>query len=120
MSSFEEKAQDNYGALIINKALARKAGFGSRAIPVYVREWIVSHYVGDSPDLTDEARSKIAEFVRKFAPNKSERETMKNCLFEQNDLKLLDDYSVQVNLAKGDRYLIIPFLDESKGSYLPI
>ena len=119
MNSFEEKAQDNYGALIINKAFARKAGFGSRAIPVYVREWIVSHYAGDSPDLTEEARSKIAEFVRKFVPAKSEREAMKNRLFEQNDLKLLDDYSVQVNLAKGDRYLIIPFLDESKGVVPP-
>ncbi len=86
---------------------------------MYVREWIVSHYVGDSPNVTEEARSRIAEFVRKYAPAKSEREAMKNRLFEQNDLKLLDDYSVQVNLTKGDRYLIIPFLDESKGVVPP-
>lgn len=119
MNSFEQRAQDNYGALIINKAFAREAGFGSRAIPVYVREWIVSHYAGDSPALTEEAKSKIAEFVRNYAPNKSEREAMKNRLFEQNELKLLDNYAVQVNLTKGDRYLIIPFLDESKGVVPP-
>jgi len=119
MESFEEKALDNYGALIINKSFARKAGFGSRAIPVYVREWIVAHYVGDSPDLMDEARAKIADFVRKYVPDKSERETVKNLLYEQNDIKLLDDYSVQVNLAKGDRYLAIPFLDESKAVIPP-
>lgn len=119
MESFEQKAIDNYGSLIINKSFARKAGFGSRAIPVYVREWIVSHYAGDSPDLTDEARVKIADFVRKYVPDKSEREAIKNRLFEQNDVKLLDDYAVQVNLARGDRYLIIPFLDESKAVIPP-
>jgi len=119
MESFEQKAIDNYGSLIINKSFARKAGFGSRAIPVYVREWIVANYVGDSPDLTDEARAKIAEFVRKYAPDKSEREAIKNRLFEQNDVKLLDDYAVQVNLSRGDRYLIIPFLDESKAVIPP-
>ena len=58
METFEQKALDNFGSLIINKSFARKAGFGSRAIPVYVREWIVANYVGDSSDLTDEARSK--------------------------------------------------------------
>nr|MBC8254082.1 hypothetical protein [Ardenticatenia bacterium] len=119
MESFEQKALDNYGSLIINKAFARKAGFGSRAIPVYVREWIVAHYVGDSPDLTDEARAKIADFVRRYVPDKGEREAVKNLLYEQNDVKLLDDYSVQVDLAKGDRYLTIPFLDESKGVIPP-
>jgi len=119
MEPFELKALDNYGSLIINKSFARKAGFGSRAIPVYVREWIVAYYVGDETDLLVEARSKIADFVRKYVPDKSERESIKNRLFEQNDVKLLDDYSVQVNLAKGDRYLIIPFLDESKAVIPP-
>lgn len=119
MESFEQKALDNYGSLIINKSFARKAGFGSRAIPVYVREWIVAHYVGDESDLLDEARAKIADFVRKYVPDKSDREAVKNRLFEQNDVKLLDDYSVQVNLARGDRYLLIPFLDESKAVIPP-
>jgi ATP-dependent Lon protease len=86
MEAFEEKALDNFGSLVINKSFGRKAGFGSRAIPVYVREWIVAHYVADSPDLTDEARTRIAEFVRKYVPDKSERETIKNQLFEQNEV----------------------------------
>jgi ATP-dependent Lon protease len=119
MEPFEQKELDNYGSLIINKSFARKAGFGSRAIPVYVREWIVAHYVGDAPDITDDARSKIADFVRKYVPDKGERESIKNLLYEQNDVKLLDNYAVQVNLSKGDRYLLIPFLDESKASIPP-
>jgi len=119
MESFEQKALDNYGSLIINKSFARKAGFGSRAIPVYVREWIVAHYVGDSTDLSDDARAKIADFVRKYVPDKGEREAVKNLLYEQRDVMLLDDFSVQVDLAKGDRYLAIPFLDEGKAVIPP-
>ena len=119
MEIFEQKALDNYGALVINKSFARQAGFGSRAIPVYVREWIVAHYVGDLAEITDGARTKIADFVHKYAPDKSERETIKNMLYEQNDVKLLDDYSVQVDLRKGDRYLLIPFLDENRASVPP-
>jgi ATP-dependent Lon protease len=119
METFEQKALDHFGALTINKSFARKAGFGSRAIPVYVREWVVSHYVKDAPDLEDDARQKISDFVRKYAPDKSEREAIKNQLFEMRDVKILDDYSVQVNLAKGDRYLLIPFLDETKGGIPP-
>jgi len=119
MESFEEKALDNFGALTINKSFAREAGFGSRAIPVYVREWIVAHYVGDSKGLNDEARGKIADFVKKYSPDKSERETIKNYLYEQNDVKLLDDYSVHVNLKKGERYLNIPYLDEIRGFIPP-
>jgi ATP-dependent Lon protease len=119
MESFEKVAQDNYGSLIINKALARKAGFGSRAIPVYVREWIVAYYVGEEDDISDKTRMKIADFVRSYVPDKGEREVIKNQLYEQFEVKLLDDYSVQVDLAGGDRYLVIPYLDETKGSIPP-
>ncbi|GAK60185.1 hypothetical protein U27_00076 [Candidatus Vecturithrix granuli] len=46
MESFETKAIDYFGEIIINKALIHQAGFGSRAIPTYVGEWIISHFVG--------------------------------------------------------------------------
>ena len=38
MLSFEQKAKDHYGEIVINKGLLHKAGFGSRAIPTYVGE----------------------------------------------------------------------------------
>lgn len=119
METFEQIAYESFGALTINKALARKAAFGSRAIPVYVREWIVANFVGDSLDLTEEARAQIAEFVHLYLPDKGERESVKNQLFEQRDVKLLDDYSVVVDLAKGDRFLVIPYLDVTKAAIPP-
>jgi ATP-dependent Lon protease len=112
MESFEQKALDAFSEIVINKSFVHKAGFGSRAIPTYVREWIISHYMDDMTEISDVAREKIAKFVQKYAPDKSQKETIKNQLFEQMEVNLLDNLSVYVNLAKGDRYLNIPYLDE--------
>jgi ATP-dependent Lon protease len=46
MKSFEIKARDYYGEVVINKGLMATAGFGSRALPVYVGEWIISQFLG--------------------------------------------------------------------------
>lgn len=119
MESFEQKALDVFSEIVINKSFVHQAGFGSRAIPTYVREWIISHYIEDSNELTDAAREKIARFVQKYLPDKSQKETIKNRLYEQLEVELLDNYSVYVNLAMGDRYLHIPFLDEDTAFVIP-
>ncbi|MBI9045410.1 MAG: BREX system Lon protease-like protein BrxL [Anaerolineaceae bacterium] len=119
MESFEQKAMDVFSEIVINKSFVHKAGFGSRAIPTYVREWIISHYLDDNTELTETSRQKIAGFVQKFVPDKSQKETFKNQLFEQMEVQFLDNFSVYVNLDKGDRYLNIPFLDETSAFTLP-
>jgi len=119
METFEQKAMDVFGEIVINKSFVNKAGFGSRAIPTYVREWIISHYLDDNNDLSDVSRQKIAAFVQKYVPDKNQKETIKNRLFEQMEVQILDNYSVYVNLEKGDRYLNIPFLDENGAFVVP-
>lgn len=119
METFEQKALDVFSEIVINKSFVHKAGFGSRAIPTYVREWIISHYLDDSNELSENARQKIAGFVQKYCPDKSQKETLKNQLFEQMEVQFLDNFSVYVNLDKGDRYLNIPFLDESGAFAIP-
>ena len=119
MDTFEKKALENFGEIVINKSFVHQAGFGSRAIPIYVREWIISHYIVGESDLTEAVREKIAKFVHAYVPDKSEKETIKNHLYEQQEVKILDNFSVHVNLAKGDRYLNIPFLDEDSAFITP-
>lgn len=119
METFEQKALDAFSEIVINKAFVHDAGFGARAIPTYVREWIISHYLEDNVELNDLVREKIANFVQKYVPDKSQKETIKNQLFEQMDVSLLDNFSVYVNLAKGDRYLNIPYLDEDTAFATP-
>ena len=100
METFEQKALDVFSEIIVNKSFVHKAGFGSRAIPTYVREWIISHYLEEATELQDAAREKIARFVKKYVPDKSEKETYKNQLFEQMEVQFLDNFSVFVNLAR--------------------
>jgi ATP-dependent Lon protease len=117
MLSFEQKAKDYYGEIVINKELFRQAGFGGRAIPAYVGEWILSYYMEDQEELDSSTRSKIAQFVSKFLPSKGQKEEWKNRLLNQEPVSLLDHYTVSINLKTGQRHLNIPFLD-MKDAYI--
>jgi len=111
MLSFEQKAKDYYGEIVINKGLFRQAGFGSRALPAYVGEWILSHYMGDQEELTTEIRNNVAKFVAKYLPAKGQKEEWKNRLLNQEPVNLLDHYTVSINLKTGQRHLNSPFFD---------
>lgn len=110
METFEQKALDYYAEVIINKHLIHEAGFGARAIPTYVGEWILSAYTQDG-DLTAESREKVANFLTKFLPTKGQKDEIKNRLLKMETVQLLDDYNVSINLKSGERQLNIPLLD---------
>jgi len=110
METFEQKALDYYGEVIINKHLIHRAGFGARAIPTYVGEWILSAYAEDG-ELTEASRDKIAAFLSKYLPTKGQKDEIKNRLLKMETVRLLDDYSVSINLKTGERLLRIPLLD---------
>lgn len=112
MESFEQKAYDSFGEVVINKNLINSAGFSARAIPTYVGEWILYNFLEDG-ELTEESREKVSAFVNKYLPQKGFKEEVKNKLLNMETVRLLDDYSVAVNLKNGTRTLKIPFLDMS-------
>jgi len=107
---FEEKALEHFAEVIINKSLIHEAGFGARAIPTYVGEWILSRYVEDG-ELSSQSRANVAQFITKYLPAKGQKDTIKDTLLRQETVKILDDYSVTVNLRTGQRQLRIPYLD---------
>ena len=113
MKSFETKASDYYGEVTINKGLMAKAGFGARAIPVYVGEWIVSQFVKEN-DLTSEGREEIVQIISKYLPQKADKNVLLNRLKEQEEVQILDDFSINVNLDKNTYELSIPILDKNK------
>ena len=108
--TFEEKALEHFAEVIIDKSLINEAGFGARAIPTYVGEWILSRYLEDGV-LNEVSREKIAQFIARFLPAKGQKDEIKDVLIRQETVRLLDDYSVTVNLKTGQRQLRIPFLD---------
>lgn len=110
MEVFEQKAADFFGEVVINKNLINSAGFSARAIPTYVGEWILYNFLEEG-ELTEESRDKVSSFVNKYLPQKGFKEDVKNQLLNMETVRLLDDYSVAVNLKNGTRTLKIPFLD---------
>ena len=114
MNPFEQKAKDYYGEVVINKGLMGKAGFGARSIPVYVGEWIISQFM-EGDDLTEDGRKEIVDTVSRYLPQKADKNTLLNRLMEQEEVKILDDFRVNVNLAKHIHELSIPLLDVSNG-----
>ncbi len=114
MKSFELKASDYYGEVVINKGLMAKAGFGARAIPVYVGEWIISQFA-EKDDLSEESRQEIVKIVTNYLPQKADKNIILNRLKEQEEVQILDDFRVNVNLEKNMHELSIPVLDVNKG-----
>lgn len=110
LQEFELLAQEYFAEVIIDKSLIHAAGFGARAIPTYVGEWILGRYLEDGV-LADSSRQKVAAFIAKYLPAKGQKDEIKDVLLRQEVVKLLDDYSVTVNLRSGQRQLRIPFLD---------
>ena len=113
MKSFESKAKDYYGEVVINKGLMAKAGFGARAIPVYVGEWIISQFT-EGEKLTEEGRDEIVKIVSKYLPQKADKNLILNRLKEHEEVKILDDFRINVNLERNTHELSIPVLDVNK------
>ena len=112
--SFEYKAKDYYGEVVINKGLMGKAGFGARSIPVYVGEWIISQFM-DGDELTEDGRTEIVDTISKYLPQKADKNMILNRLMEQEEVRILDDFRVNVNLERHTHDLSIPLLDVSNG-----
>jgi ATP-dependent Lon protease len=113
MHVFEKKANDFYGEVVINKALMSKAGFGARAIPVYVGEWIISQFM-NGETLTEDGRAEIVRVVSDFLPQKADKNYLLNRLKQQEEVRILDDFRVNVNLESNTHELNIPVLDQNK------
>lgn len=110
---YEEKAQSLFGEVCVNKALVQEAGFGTRSVPAFVSEWIVTRHTPDGV-LDDEARKRIREFLNRHLPTRDQKEQLKAQLQSGEMLTVLDQFSVNVDLQRNELRLSIPCLDERK------
>ena len=115
MLPFEDKAHQYYSEVCVNKGLVRLAGLGEGNLPRYVSEWIVSRHAPDNR-LDDSVRKNIQEFINKHLPAKDQKERLKGKLMQGEPLRILDEYSVEVNLRSNELMLKIPCLDENRAT----
>lgn len=98
---------DCFPDVAVHKGIAGSIGAGERAIPAFVRDWLVSRYSLDGvPD-----RQRIQEFLSEHLPDKQQRELLRHRLVSGEQLTLLDGYEVTIDLRKGERVLKVPSLD---------
>jgi ATP-dependent Lon protease len=118
MTSYEARASDVFGDYCINKALVDHAGFGTRSIPAFVGEWIISRHAPDGI-LDDAARERIRTFLDRHLPTRDQKEQLKARAMSGEQLTLLDQFAVTVNLARNEYRLSIPCLDEQRATIDP-
>jgi ATP-dependent Lon protease len=111
--SYEVKAQQLFGEVCVNKELVQRAGFGTRSIPTFVSEWIITRNAPDGM-LDANAQQKIRNFLNKHLPTRDQKELLKSRLQNGEVLTILDQFSVVVDLKKGENRLSIPCLDETR------
>lgn len=91
----------------VDKGLARTIGVGERALPAFVRDWLISRFTSDGrPDIP-----RIERFIQQHLPDKQQANALKSRLLEGEALTILDHYSVEVSLEHGRHVLKIPSLD---------
>lgn len=113
-SDVSELIQEHFADVSIDKRQSRQVSAGDRAIPDYVSDWLVSRYTANGqPD-----KERIAAFLARHLPDKRQKEALLLELKNGGTLKLLDAYSVRVDV-EGDRLkLAIPCLDVSNATVL--
>lgn len=111
--SYEEKALRLFGEVCVNKGLVQQAGFGTRSIPAFVSEWIVTRNAPNGV-IDEAAQQRMRTFLNNFLPTRDQKEHLKHRLTNGETLTLLDQFSVRVDTIKNENRLAIPCLDEHR------
>jgi ATP-dependent Lon protease len=105
-----------FGDLVIDKRLVRQIDVrGSRTIPSFVEEWLVTRFGGEGRS-TEETKRQILDFVHKHLPAKTDKQVFLNRLHEGDQVTILDIFSARVELQKDQKVILVPSLNESKVS----
>lgn len=103
----DSMVQDRFADVCIEKSLARQAGLGDRALPAYVIDWLISRY-SDGQHID---RERIKQFIALHLPDKAHKNILLNDVVNGATMKILDAYSVSVDIKNGLKKLRIPCLD---------
>src|SRR5258707_1280678 len=107
LTSADDKLLKAFHAVAVDKKLVAQESIP--ALPSYVNEWLIRRFFRDG--VTTEARERMRSFVERYLPSQGRKEEIKARLRSLGSYKLIDQFSVVVDL-KRNRYLLqIPSLD---------
>ena len=119
MTPFDQKLLDIFGDLVIDKALVRRVDVrGSRTIPSFVEEWLVTRF--SSPgDEGGAVKRNILAFIEKHLPSKTDKNIFLHRLHDGEQATVLDFFSAKVHLKNDRKVVTVPSLGENKVAVEP-
>src|SRR5690348_13524336 len=97
----DERLLKTFHAVAVDKRLVANEGIS--ALPSYVNEWLIRRFFQSGE--VDEARTRMRSFVERYLPSQSKKEEIKAKLRALGSYKLIDQFSVVVDL-KRNRYFL--------------
>lgn len=107
----DAKLLDTFHAVAVDKRLVNEEGVA--ALPSFVNEWLIRRFFRD--DNRDESRVRMRLFVEQYLPGQGKKEEIKARLRNFGSYKLIDEFSVRVDLRRNRFLLTVPSLDIRDG-----
>lgn len=98
--NLDEKVQEIFERLSIDKRRLPMSQLQKRGIPAYVAEWLLDAVVPGTGTLTPEEASKIQQWANRFIPGPGDSNLIKNRLLDGEIVKVLTSVQVDVELTR--------------------
>ncbi len=109
------KLQEVFPEVVIDKKLTQISDI--KRLPRFISEYIILKLCGNNP--TQEDLKKIRPFIKKYYPDKSEKNKIRTFLMKYGEYKLLDEFRVETDIQRGIQKLYVPSIDLSYGTINP-
>ncbi|RIE11767.1 BREX system Lon protease-like protein BrxL [Candidatus Cryosericum hinesii] len=107
MDTLDEKLVKIFPNESVLKNPENYSAFGGRALPSFIRDWLVKKYADDAGSVDGYA---LARFLQEHIPDKETSHTIKGQLTKGEDVQLLMRMVVEVDVKTGSYRLAIPDL----------
>lgn len=109
-----EKIQEVFANLAIDKRRLPASGLKERGIPAYVAEWVLDSVVKGHGVLTNEEASKVQAWSKRYIPLPNDKNVIHFNISQGETVKILTPVQAMVNLKrkapKSPHYAVLPLL----------
>lgn len=99
-TAFDQKIQQVFGDLVIDKRRLPASQLQKRGVPAYVGEWILDTIVHGLGELNSEDAAKVQVWANKYIPSPGDTNVIKHRLISGDVIKVLTPVQVEVELTR--------------------
>ena len=111
LDDLDEKVKTIFPMKIVRKSVV-KAIQELKRFPDFVSEFLISQYIDSDGNIAEDALNEILADLKKYSPEKGEKEQIKSMAMELGNIDLIDHYQAYADLRKGKYFTQINAMDE--------